>query len=133
MNQPKNASNKATPLTRPLSLLFAGFLAGVANGLLGAGGGILAVFGLQRTYKDALAPQDLYANALCIMLPLSLFSCLHYAKAGNLDLLAFAPFALPSILGGIVGAILLCRISKRLLSRLFGSLVIWSGVLLIIR
>ena len=133
MNRFKNLPTKPTWIHRLFPLLFTGFLAGIANGLLGAGGGILAVFGLRYTYKNQLPSRDLYANALFVMLPLSFLSCLRYAKAGNLNLPVFAPFAMPAILGGIVGAFLLCRVNRRLLGKLFGSLVVWSGVMLIIR
>ena len=133
MNRSKNAHGATGTRKRLLPLLCAGFFAGIANGLLGAGGGILAVLGLRHAFGEELPSRDLYANALCVMLPLSFFSCLRYARAGNLDLSAFAPFVIPAIFGGIVGAILLCRINRRLLNKLFGSLVIWSGILLIIR
>ena len=110
-----------------------GFLAGLCNGLLGAGGGIPVVFGLLATQKDTLAPRDVYANALCVMLPLSAISCVRYAFAGNLSLSGAFPFLIPAIIGGIVGAILLGRLKNGTLGKLFGILVVWSGVLLILR
>lgn len=133
MNQPKKAVQKQVRTGGLPALCLAGFFAGIANGLLGAGGGILAVFGLLWGCGSSLSPRDVYANALCVMLPLSAISCFRYAQAGNLELSGFAPFALPAILGGIVGAILLGRIDKRLLGKLFGGLVVWSGVMLIVR
>ena len=110
-----------------------GSLAGLCNGLLGAGGGILAVFGLLRSSEEELAPRDVYANALCVMLPLSLVSCLRYASAGNLSVEEFRPYLIPAIIGGIVGAILLGRLKNAALGKLFGVLVVWSGLMLILR
>ncbi len=133
MDQSKKKPNKKAWGKIPFMLCLAGLMAGFSNGLLGAGGGILAVFGLLWAYGASVSPRDLYANALCVMLPLSAISCFRYAKAGNLDLSAFAPFVIPTILGGIVGAILLGRIDKRLLGKIFGGLVVWSGVMLIVR
>ncbi len=110
-----------------------GVLAGLCNGLLGAGGGILAVFGILRVHKGELLPRDVYAGALCVMLPLSVVSCLRYGAAGHLSLAAFKPYLVPSIIGGIVGAILLGRIKNATLGKLFGALVVWSGLMLILR
>lgn len=119
---------------RWLGLLATGLLAGFLNGLLGAGGGIPIVFFLAYVLGDALEdPRDLYANALCVMLPISLVSCLRYAMAGNLRTEGFGVYALPAIAGGIVGGILLGRLRAPLLKKLFGVLVIYSGILLIIR
>ncbi|MBR2354183.1 MAG: sulfite exporter TauE/SafE family protein [Clostridia bacterium] len=116
-----------------VTLSFFGFLAGLCNGLLGAGGGIPVVFGLLMTEERRLAPRDVYANALCVMLPLSAISCLRYAFAGNLSLSDALPFLVPAIIGGTVGAILLGRLKNEILGKLFGVLVVWSGILLILR
>lgn len=111
-----------------------GLLAGFLNGLLGAGGGIPVVFALSAVLKKEMADhRDLYANALCVMLPISAVSCLRYALAGNLQTEGFGIYALPAVLGGLAGGFLLGRLRGVWLKRLFGVLVIWSGVLLIVR
>ena len=112
----------------------AGFLAGMTNGLLGAGGGIIAVFALSRMLRSTeLDRRDIYANALCMMLPISAVSCVRYALAGHLVTDRFGAYAIPAIAGGLAGGILLGRLGDTALKRLFGLLVIWSGVLLILR
>lgn len=117
-----------------LSLAVAGLLAGFANGLLGAGGGIIAVFAFAHLlHGRAVERRDLYANALCVMLPISALSCVRYALAGHLVTEGFGIYALPAILGGLLGALLLGRLGASALKRLFALLVIWSGVLLILR
>lgn len=117
-----------------LSLSLGGLLAGFANGLLGAGGGILAVFTLSAVLKEELeSGPDLYANALCVMLPISAVSCLRYAMAGNLRTEGFGIYVLPAVLGGVLGGVLLGRLKASGLKKLFGTLVIWSGILLMIR
>ncbi|MBQ9086761.1 MAG: TSUP family transporter [Clostridia bacterium] len=115
-----------------LRIAVMGVLAGVANGLLGAGGGILVVFGLSGLMKQ-YEPRDLYASALCVMLPVSVISCIRYAAEGNLSVDGFGIYALPAIAGGILGGILLGRLGGSVLKKLFGSLVIYSGILLILR
>jgi len=115
-------------------LVLAGLTAGFLNGMLGAGGGIPVVFFLSWLLGDQLRDRrDLYANALCVMLPISAVSCIRYAMAGNLQTEGFGVYAIPAILGGIAGGFLLGRLRAPLLKKLFGSLVIYSGVLLIIR
>ena len=117
-----------------LLLLAAGLLAGFLNGLLGAGGGIPVVFFLSWMLGEDLKDRrDLYANALCVMLPISAVSCIQYAASGNLRTEGFGLYAVPAIIGGVVGGILLTRLRASLLKKLFGALVIYSGVLLIIR
>lgn len=119
---------------RWIYLIFGGFLAGFANGLLGAGGGILIVFALAWACAEALPEaRDLYANALCVMLPISAVSCIRYALSGHLQIEGFGVFALPAIAGGILGGLLLGKLKAKPLKKLFGALVIYSGVILMIR
>lgn len=116
-----------------ITVLF-GFLAGGINGLLGAGGGILTVYALNFALKGEEADRrDIYANALCVMLPISAVSCVRYAAAGNIHTEGFAVYALPAILGGLLGGFLLGRLKPNITKKLFGILVVWSGIMLIIR
>lgn len=119
---------------KPIFLPIMALIAGVLNGLLGAGGGIILVFALSRALKERIkSPRDVFANALCIMLPISVVSCLIYAYRGNLSLGGISSYAIPAILGGIVGAIVLDKISVGLLKKLFSGLVIYSGIMLMIK
>ena len=115
-------------------LVLTGLFAGLVNGLLGAGGGIVVVFALSALLRGEIEDsRDLYANALCVMVPISIVSCVRYATGGNLVTEGFGVYALPAVAGGILGGILLGRLRASYLKKLFGALVIWSGVLLIIR
>ena len=115
-------------------VVLAGLLAGFANGLVGAGGGIIAVFAFSYFLRSGeYERRDLYANALCTMLPISAASCLRYAAAGHLVTDGFGLYAIPAVLGGLLGGILLGRLRASLLKKLFGLLVIYSGVMLILR
>ena len=125
---------KGTGVRDCLFLAVGGLLAGFANGLLGAGGGIVAVFALSAVLRGRFEDRrDLYANALCVMLPVSAVSCIRYAFAGHLSTEGCGVYALPAVFGGFLGAILLGKLKGIWLKRLFGALVIWSGVLLMIR
>ena len=117
--------------TLPVCLL--GLVAGLINGLLGAGGGIVIVLGLKkRLEKERGDTRSLYTSALAVMLPLSLVSVWRYARAGQISTARISAFLLPALLGGALGALLLRRFSPRVLSRLFSALVLMSGILLLV-
>lgn len=109
-----------------------GFLAGLLNGLLGAGGGIILVRGaervLPREYQDG---RDVFANALAVMLPLSAVSAISYVIRGSVHGLEFSRFILPAVIGGAGGGLLLSVIDTRLLRLIFSALVVWSGITMI--
>ncbi len=116
------------------SLLLAtgGLLAGFVNGLLGAGGGIIIVFVLSKLLKEGDS-RDVFANALCVMLPLSVVSCAIYVSNGAVSFEGFSFFIIPAILGGLIGGFLLCKINTFFLKKLFAALVAISGILLLFR
>ena len=125
-----------------LFLVLLGALAGFINGLLGTGGGILLVLLFSRSAQRAeraksisfpMARRDIYANAMAVMLPISIFSATQYASTGALDLRAFSPMLLPSLLGGILGGFLLDRLKASWLRTLFSLLVLISGALMLVR
>lgn len=119
----------------------AGLGAGLLNGLLGAAGGILLVALLPRLMppavldprgilRDGVAERrDILAIALSVMLPVSAVSGVFYWVGGirpspSLLLSLVAPAAV----GGLVGALLLGRLSDRILRKLFAALVVVSGI-----
>lgn len=114
--------------TLPVCLL--GIAAGLLNGALGAGGGILIVLGLRQGQKEA--PRSAYTSALCVMLPISFVSLWRYAANGHISPTHMTSLALPALLGGILGAWLLRRVSTRALSRVFALLLLVSGVVLLV-
>ena len=105
-------------LKNPLTLLIiGGICAGFVNGLLGAGGGILVVLGLRALYgKKKEGTHAVFASAIAVMLPLSAFSAWQYAQKGGLPPFSFLGLALPAALGGMAGALLLKKISPKLLT-----------------
>lgn len=114
-------------------LIIGGVLSGFVNGLLGAGGGIIIVFVLSRLLKKHAEQRDIFANALCVMLPISAVSCIVYILRGQISFGGFPPLIIPAIAGGIIGGLLLCRIKTGALKKLFAILVTVSGVILVLR
>ena len=119
--------------TKRMGALTLGFLAGLLNGLLGAGGGIILVRGaekvLPREYHDG---RDVFANTLAVMLPLSAVSAIAYAMRGSVHGLEFSRVILPAVIGGAGGGLLLAVIDTRWLRLIFSALVVWSGITMII-
>jgi uncharacterized membrane protein YfcA len=115
-------------------LLLSGVLAGIVNGLLGAGGGIIVVYALGIVLGDELCDvRDVFSNALCVMLPISAVSCVGYALMGELSTDGIGVFIIPAIIGGAAGGLLLGRVNTTFLKKLFAAIVIYSGIMLIVK
>ncbi len=116
-------------LTQGMLLAAAGFVAGLVNGLLGAGGGIIVVFALSRLLGRQLDDgRDAFSNALAVMLPLSVVSAVGYALRGVVPEEKLGVLVIPAVLGGLLGGILLYSIEARWVRVLFSAIVVWSGI-----
>lgn len=109
-------------------------LAGFCNALIGAGGGILLTLVMGSVIGDRFTERrQLLVTSQAAMIPCCLLSALIYAASGRLDTSNFAVFAIPAILGGAIGSILLDKIKPIWIGRIFSALVIWSGLRMIVR
>ena len=117
-----------------LKLLLVGIAAGTLNGLLGAGGGIIIVYAVTRLKLCTEGDKNgAFSTALCVMLPVSIVSCLIYILRGHISLQGFGVFVLPAVIGGALGGILLGRIKPDILKKAFAGLIVISGIILIMR
>ncbi len=106
------------------------FFSGVANGLFGAGGGILAVEAMKQ---KGLTQKKAQATALCATVFMSLFSAIFYVYKGYFklsDALVYIPFGIP---GALVGSFLLKRLPDIFLKRLFAVFIIIISVRMLIK
>lgn len=128
----KYISQKANILN--LRLILIGLLSGLCNGLLGAGGGILIVFGMTPLVAHEIgAERDVFANALAVMLPVSLVSVFSYILSGRIPSENLSVYVLPAAIGGLIGALILDKMKLTLIKKLFAMIVIWSGVYMIMK
>lgn len=107
-----------------------GIATGFANGLFGSGGGIIAVPMLK---KNGMSTKESHATSIAITLPLSIVSCFFYIKnSENIlsDSLRLIPFGL---VGAIVGSMIMKKISPKYLKKIFGLILIISGIRLFIK
>lgn len=103
-----------------------GALAGAANGLFGAGGGMVLV-PLLRKWKLA-EEHALFTTALAVMLPISTVSFLVYSLRGAVELAAALPYCLGGIGGGLLAGLLYKKVPLRLLHIALALLMLWGGV-----
>jgi len=110
--------------------LFAGAFIGFVNGFWGGGGGMLCVPLLINFIK--LPEKKAHATTLLIMLPLSIASLIVYYLSENLPIFDAIKIGFGFVIGGILGALLLKKISNIWLDILFSVIIIAGGVKLLI-
>ena len=113
-------------MPRTVKCIIAGGLAGILNGLFGAGGGLVLVPLLIGWLK--LEEKQAFATSVAIILPLSIVSYVLFClQGGNVW-----EEALPYLFGGIVGGWLSSRLFQRVsvtwLHRLFSILLFYGGI-----
>lgn len=106
-----------------------GALAGLVNGLFGAGGGMLLLPVLEKTTD--LKEKELFACAVCIILPLSLVSAGVYLLRGGSFAMESVPYLVGGALGGVIAGLALKKVSALWLHRLLGVFILWGGIRLL--
>ena len=109
-----------------LVTLTAGVLAGMLNGFLGSGGGIILIF-IMGVLMPKREPKDVFATAVLSILPMSAVSAYFYYRGGGVDLTEYAPYYSSALFGGLLGAVLLDKIPTALLKTVFAVLMLWAG------
>jgi uncharacterized membrane protein YfcA len=97
---------------------------GLINGLLGAGGGMLAVPLLRRS----VGVKEAHATSIAIIAVLSAVSAALYLMRGQVSISDALPYMPAGAVGAVIGATLLGRIPDRWLRRIFAAFMIWAGV-----
>ena len=103
-----------------------GALAGLANGLFGAGGGMILVPLFTRLC--GIEERKCFATAIAVILPLCVVSLAVYANAGALDMRTALPYLIGGLFGGLAGGWLLRRVPVRLLHGALGLIILWGGI-----
>ncbi len=91
-------------IDHPALLVVAGFLAGVLGGIVGIGGGILAVPALM--YAAGLGQREAIATSLAAMVPMSVAATVRQRSYGNVKLREGLTLGVLGIAGAAVGATL---------------------------
>ena len=102
---------------------------GFVNGLLGGGGGMVAVPALCCA---GLGVASAHATAIAVVLPASLASAFVYLLFGLLPLEVFVPVCVGTVLGGFFGANALDRVPQKALGIAFAALMLAAGLKMVI-
>jgi uncharacterized protein len=111
-------------------LLFIGLITGLINGLFGSGGGTILVPCL--VFVMDVEDHKAHATAIAIILPLSILSSIIYYRYNVVDIALTGKVAIGSVLGGIVGSMLLNKLSVNVLRKFFGIVMIIAAVRMVI-
>ena len=109
---------------------FSGAAAGLINGLMGAGGGMVLVPLLVRWC--GLEDKHAFATAISIILPLSIVSIVVYAMKAPLPFADAWPYLAGGLAGGLLGGLLFRKMSANLLHKLLGAVILWGGIQLLL-
>ncbi len=103
-----------------------GFAAGLINGFFGSGGGMIAVESMERSGFES---KRAHASSILAILPLSIVSAAVYYLRGSMEFSREAFFLLGGAsVGGILGAMLLGKLSAKWIDRLFTALMLIAGI-----
>ena len=126
----KKDHNKFMKKVKMWQILLFGALIGVINGFFGGGGGMIVVPML--TILCSLKEKESHATAIAIILPLTIISGVIQILSNNYDLAIGIPTLIGSVLGGIVGGVLLKKINGKWLVKIFAVIMFIAGVKLLI-
>jgi len=110
--------------------LISGAIIGFINGFWGGGGGMVCVPLLLNVIK--LPEKKAHATTLLIMLPLSLASLVIYFLKDNLPIFDAIKIGIGFVIGGVLGALLLKKISNIWLEIVFSVIIIAGGIKMLI-
>ena len=113
-------------MQRNIKCVVSGVMAGVLNGLFGAGGGLLLVPLLVGWI--GVEQKKAFATSVAVMLPISIASYILFCvKGGNIWEEAL-PYLLGGIAGGLLSAKLFKNVSAKWLHRAFSLLILYGGL-----
>lgn len=103
-----------------------GIITGILNGLFGSGGGTVVVPAMTRFLN--VDEHSSHATAILIILPLTIVSSLFYINNNYVDWVLLYKTAIGGIIGGTLGAVLLNRIPEKHLRIIFGCIIIFVSI-----
>ncbi len=109
-----------------IKMAIAGALAGIVNGLFGAGGGMVLVPLL--TMQKELTEEEIFPGSVSIILPVCAVTLLICAWSAPLPWATALPYLLGSIAGGLAAGLTGKKIPVKWLHRGLGLLILWGGI-----
>lgn len=113
-------------MDKKVKYAISGACAGAANGLFGAGGGMILVPLLTRWTK--LEDKKAFATSISVIAPICLVSILVYCFKGTLEIATALPYLLGGFFGGLLGGKLFKKIPEKFLHKALGLIIIYGGI-----
>ena len=113
-------------MTQRTKCLVAGALAGILNGLFGAGGGLILIPLLEH-WLD-MDQKHAFATSIAIILPLSVASYIIFRFQNGSVWNEALPYLLGGIIGGVVAGLIFQKLSSKWLHRMFSILLLYGGL-----
>ena len=107
-----------------------GIAIGFVNGLLGAGGGMLAVPFLK---KCGLSQRQAHQNAIAIILPITAVSAGIYLYRDYVNLSDGLHYLPGGFIGAILATVIINKISNLWLKRIFAFFMLYAGIRLLFK
>lgn len=107
-----------------------GILSGFLNGFFGAGGGAVLVPILE---KVGVEEKKAHATSVLIIVLTTALSAGLYLYKGYVKIGSALPFIPSGVLGAVIGGILLSKMNTVWLKRIFGAVLIFASVRMILR
>ncbi|MGE5560292.1 MAG: sulfite exporter TauE/SafE family protein [Chloroflexota bacterium] len=107
-----------------------GLSAGIVNGLLGVGGGMILIPGM--VYALGMGEHDAHGTSLAIVLPISIASALVYSRNHFVEWGITWRVALGGMIGAYIGAKLICRIPDIWLKRIFAAFMLATAARMVL-
>ncbi len=124
-----NTKNRQSNAKKKTFYVLGGLIVGFLSGFFGGGGGMLAVPLL--IWAGGLQEKEAHATAIAVILPLSVVSGAVYLFSGIYELSTGLPIGLGFIAGGIIGSLLLKKLSGKVVCVIFSLVMIAGGIKLI--
>ncbi len=108
-----------------------GIITGLINGLFGSGGGTIVV--PTMVFLLGIDDYKAHATAIAVILPLSIISTIIYTKHNVINYPIAFNIAIGGIIGSFFGAKLLNKIPIKILRKIFGGLIIFASLRLLLK
>ena len=126
----KNIGGDYMKIKKFLKPIASGIAVGFVNGIFGAGGGMIAVPLLK---KNGLDQKSAHANAVAVILPITVISAAFYLAKGYVSFADSISFVPSGLIGAIIATFALQKFSNKLLQKTFAAFMIYAGIRLLAR